>query len=190
MNLQEIAQTAQIVSTAAVIVSALTAITVLSYTRRANRRRATLDFVMKTFVDDSGRTTYDKFIALTRRAADQSHHFTFLSLETHSAAVEEDRNVVIDQMNTYELVALGIRNGVFDDAFFKHWYHGQFMRDYKAVEELLKAVRKDRPSVFCEAKWLYDRWERKQHPVNNPGLWKKGWWLIRRDNEKLRAALK
>ena len=133
MTLQEIAQVAQIVATVAVIASACTAVGVLCYTRRANRRRATLDFVMKTFVDEAGRLMYDKFIALTRKADDPKDEFTFVSLKAHTTENENDRNVVIDQMNIYELVALGIRNGVFDDGFFKYWYHSQFMRDYKAL---------------------------------------------------------
>lgn len=133
---------------------------------------------------------YDRFIALTRRANNKLDDFTFLSLKDFSAENEEDRNVVIDQMNTYELVALGIHNGVFDDGFFKHWYHGQFMRDYEAIEELLSEVQKDRPSTFCEMKKLHDKWKKNQHPVNNPGMIRKGWWLLRGKNDKLAAALK
>jgi hypothetical protein len=79
---------------------------------------------------------YDKFIALTRKAEDPGSGFSFIGLKEYTPENEADRNVVIDQMNSYELVALGIRNGVFDDGFFKHWYHGQFMRDYRALEQL------------------------------------------------------
>lgn len=145
---------------------------------------------MKTFVDEAGRLMYDKFIALTRRADNKLDEFTFVSLVDFTKDNEDHRNVVIDQMNTYELVALGIRNGVFDDGFFKHWYHGQFMRDYGAIEELLHEIQKDRPSTFCEMKWLHDRWTKNQHPVNNPGKLRKLWWLIRGHDQKLAAALR
>ncbi|SLJ86873.1 DUF4760 domain-containing protein [Novosphingobium mathurense] len=189
MELQKVAQIAQIVSTTAILISAATAITVLIYTRRTNRRRATLDMVMKTFVDDGGRILYDKFISLTRRDSDKADTFTFVDLKDHTPANEDDRNVVIDQMNTYELVALGIRNGVFDDKFFKHWYHSQFMRDYKALEPLMLSIREDRPSTFCEFRWLYEKWQKNQHPENEPGRLRKVWWALTGKDEKLKAVL-
>jgi len=189
MTLQEIAQVAQIISTTAITGSALTAVTVLLYTRRANRRRATLDMVMKTFVDDNGRQLYDRFISLTRKAESSTDPFTFASLKNHTPEIENDRNTVIDQMNTYELVALGIRKGVFDEDFYKRWYHGQFVRDYKALEPLILAVQKDRPSTFCEFKALYEHWEKNKHPENDPGRLKKMWWALWGKDEKLQAVL-
>jgi hypothetical protein len=115
---------------------------------------------MKTFVDEAGRLMYDKFIALTRKAEDPGSGFSFIGLKEYTPENEADRNVVIDQMNSYELVALGIR-GVFDDGFFKHWYHGQFMRDYRALEQLIIEIQKDRPSTFCEIQWLFNNWQKE-----------------------------
>lgn len=191
MTLQEFAQIAQIVSTACVIASAITAITVLLYTRRTNRRRATLDMVMKTFIEPSGREMYDKFIALTRRAEldDSIDDFQFIKLEPFSHALASEHATVLDQMNTYELVSLGIRNSVFDEAFFKRWYQAQFQRDYKSLEPLIQLIQNEKSTFFCEFTWLYKRWVKHKHPDEKVPVYKKMWWILRGQDAKLKAAL-
>jgi len=189
MSLQTIAQVAQIISTSAICLSAVTAVIVLIYTRRTNRRRATLDMVMRTFLDEKGMHLYNDFMALVRRDADPNDPFRFADLYAYRKEIEVERDTVIDQLNSYELVALGIRRGVFDEEFYKHWFHGQFVRDFKSVAGLIAIIQEERPSTFCEYKALFDRWERKRHPHNHPSRLKKIWWAATGKDAKLQSVL-
>lgn len=189
MTLQIAAQIAQIISTTAITLSAFVAMIVLIYTRRTNRRRATLDMVMRTFLDERGTKLYDAFIALYRRNEDGSDQFRFVDMFEYSKEVETDRNTVIDQLNNYELVALGIRRGLFDEGFYKHWFHGQFLKDCRALVPLIEKVQAERPSTYCELTALMNKWEKEPHPENHPYWHQKVWWAITGNDGKLRTAV-
>ena len=80
------------------------------YTRRANRRRATLDMVMKTLLDDDAQVKYKKFRDIIRREQDTTDAFKIASLAEDAALGTEDRGTVNHQLNIYELD--GARNSV------------------------------------------------------------------------------
>ncbi|WP_230771088.1 DUF4760 domain-containing protein [Sphingomonas sp. Leaf4] len=190
MTLAEWAQYAPIVSATAIVISASVALGVFIYTRRTNRRRATLDMVMKTFIDDDSRKRYDSFKELVRKDKDSSDPFKLTSLSKLTSTNGVDRSIVVSQMNTYELVALGIRRGIFDEKFYKLWFHRQFTKDYESSMSLLQAVWEESPSIFCECKILYARWIKSRHPVSSPSRYKMGFWAITGNYKKLDAARK
>ncbi len=190
MSLKELAVYAPMVSAAAIVASSITAFAVFAYTRRTNKRRATLDMVMKTFLDNDANSRYDDFISLVNKDADVLDTFQLTSLLHSTPTNIADRNVVLAQLNTYELVALGIRRGVFDEKFYKHWFHRQFTKDYDSVKPLLSLIQHEAPSVFCEYGSLYERWMKSKHPVSSPSRWKLMWWGATKNHEKLKVHVK
>jgi len=188
MTLDDWINIAPLLSAAAIATSATVALIVFIYTRRVNRRRATLDMVMRTFLDERGGKVYDAFKALVRRDQAENDDFSLVSLAAHTPENEAQRNVVIDQLNIYELVALGIRRGLFDERFYKLWFHRQFTTDYENVAQLVAVIQTKRPSIFCEFGALYHRWKKKRHPVNHPPRFKIIWWSIIGDYEKIDVA--
>lgn len=186
--LDRLIRIAPLVSASAIVTSAFVALCVFIYTRRANRRRATLDMVMRSFLDERGTKLYDEFKILVRKDQNTSDTFSLIDLVEHTAKNETDRNVVIDQLNIYELVALGIRRGVFDEKFYKLWFHRQFTRDFGHVSELIMQIQKKRPSTYCEFRALNDRWMRNRHPINHPNRGKLAWWALTGNFKSLDAA--
>lgn len=168
--------------------SAAIAFGVFWYTRRANRRRATLDMVMKTLMDSSVQEKYRAFRNLIRKNQDPDEPFKVKSLAEDSAIGSDDRNTVTDQMNIYELMALGIRRGLFDEAFYKRWYHNQFMMDYEGASDFIKAMQAKKASIYCEATTLYATWLKDGHPVSSPNRFKMAWWAFRKQHDKIDAA--
>ena len=179
---------APLLSFGVAIISAVVAFSAYIYTRRANRRRATLDMVMRTFLDDDGRKRYDLFKDLMRRDQDQNDPFKMISLKKLTADNGADRSIVLAQLNNYELVSLGIRRGVFAENFYKRWFHRQFTKDYENMSSFISAIQEETPTIFCEFQYLYTRWMKKKHPESSPSRIKMAWWAITRNYKKLDTA--
>jgi len=169
-------------------VSVTVAFIAFIYTRRANRRRATLDMVMKTLLDDAVEAKYKAFRALVRKDQDTSDPFKIASLAEEAALGTEDRGTVNHQLNIYELMALGIRRGLFDESFYKRWYHNQFMMDYEGAADFVNALQVGKSSLYCEAKALYAKWLKDGHPVSSPNRFKMAYWAFRKQHDKIDTA--
>lgn len=146
--------------------------------------------VIKTFLDDDGRKRYDKFKELLRKDRDEADPFKLVSLVKLNATNGEDRSIVVSQLNTYELVALGIRRGIFAERFYKLWFHRQFTKDYESMLPFMAAVQEDSPTIFVEFKYLYRRWMKNKHPVASPSRRQMVWWALTRDYKKIDEARK
>ncbi len=174
------------IQTVAVVISAAAAFLVIWHNGKLNRRRATLDMIIRTFLDEREHKQYQEFAALmTQVDAATLDPLTFFE-ETQSN--KDDRKSILQQLNTYELISLGIRRKVFDEAFYKHWFYSQFIKDFHRLKPLIRRVRSDNAARFCEFASLYDRWLRKRHPVKHPGRAKQAWWALTGQGDKLDAA--
>jgi hypothetical protein len=170
------------------IVSAFVALIVFSYTRRANRRRATLDMVMKTLLDESAQRKYRDFKTLVRRHGDADDPFKLESVLDPDTPDQDNREIILNQLNIYELTALGIRRRIFDEQFYKRWFHATFMKDYETAQAFIRKAQEKKASLYCEMSSLYNRWERAGHPVSNPNRGKLAYWAFTGQNEKLDRA--
>lgn len=170
------------------LISMSVALTAFIYTRRANRRRATLDMVMKTLLDAETQRQYRKFREIVLRSQDPDDCFKIISLAEDDQRASEDRRALLQQLNVYELMALGIRRGLFDEALYKRWYHNQFMADYEGAQEFVQKMQETKASIYCEATALYAAWLKNGHPVSSPSRIKMAWWSLLQQNHKIDAA--
>lgn len=160
------------------------------YTRRANRRRATLDMVMKTLLDEGAQKQYRKFREIVRRNEKADDPFKMISLADPEHLDSEDRKSVLQQLNVYELMALGIRRKLFDEALYKRWYHNQFMTDYEGAVDLICALQEKKSSIYCEASALYASWLKDGHPVSSPNRFKMAYWAFMKQHDKIDTTRK
>ena len=167
------------------ILSAFVALLVFRYTRAANRRRATLDMVMKTLLDDNARIALAEFKTLLRKAKDSEGTFKLDSLAAPEKRGDPERSVILRHLNIYELMALGIRRGIFDEVFYKRWYHNQFMIDYEGCVDFIKVIQENKSSIFCECTALYRKWVKHGHPEHSTNRFIMAWWGLTKQTEKL-----
>lgn len=170
------------------IATAIVALLVFRHTRIANRRRATLDMVMKTLMDEFAQERYSCFKKLIRRDKDAEDCF---KLETLLDATEEnhsDRELILHQLNIYEMTSLGIRRKLFDEDFYKLWFHNQFMTDFENSRDFILGAQARKGSVYSEFAGLYKKWEKSGHPVSSPSRIKMAWWSLRGKFDKLDQA--
>lgn len=170
------------------IISALVALSVLIYTRNANRRRATLDMVMKSLLDDYAQKRQADFKSLIIKNDDPNDAFKISSLLEDTARGSAERNAILHHLNIYELMALGIKRNIFDEAFYKRWYHNQFMSDYESSIDFIKGLQARKATIFCESSTLYGKWLKSGHPNISPSRFKMAWWAITKQNHKIDQA--
>ena len=169
------------------IITATVALLVFRHTRLANRRRATLDMVLKTFLDEDGQKRYAAFKAVMAKHNDPGDPLDILVFADPSCPPSEERQTLRKQINEYELIALGIRRKLFDEKLYKMWFQDQFQRDYLSLEDFIAKTREKRHSVFCEYVWLYERWKKSPHPENAPNRWKLMYWGFTKNEARLKA---
>lgn len=170
------------------IITAFVALTVFRYTRASNRRRATLDMVMKTLLDDSAQKRYYEFKTILRKDQDPDDCFKISCLLEPQNAASPDRETMLQQINIYELTSLGIKRGVFDEAFYKRWFHNQFMKDYETSLDFIKGAQDRKPSIYCEYSALYGKWLKNGHPEISPSRWKMAYWALTKQGHKIDEA--
>lgn len=115
--------------------------------RLLTRRRATLDLIERA---ESTKFYQDRY-QLFRRHREQGT-LTTLHLSNYD---EQNReyDFVLDFLNHYELVALGIRQKILDEKFYKRWMRSVFIRDWDAATKFIEKER----WVKIEDKWYYRR---------------------------------
>lgn len=119
---------------ALVLLSVLIAYFALRNARAIARQKATLDLIEKMETDDHYRQLSDRF-SLLRRSGGFGH------LNEPSAGDAKDRRAVLDYLNHYEIVAIGIRENILDSRFYRKWMEGTFVRDWNAAAQFVQRER-------------------------------------------------
>ncbi|WP_018700872.1 DUF4760 domain-containing protein [Amorphus coralli] len=103
--------------------------------RASARQRATLDMIEKVESTPHYRGLHSVFSYHRRQSS-------FYRL--HNPREEKDRQerqAVLDYLNHYELVAIGICNRILDADFYRDWMLGPFVRDWNAAAEFIQRER-------------------------------------------------
>jgi hypothetical protein len=110
-------------------------ITILTH-RQIARVRATLDLIERT----ESQPYYQELWAAFREAREESSGFDYL-LAPKNDTFKHQRAKVLAFLNHYELVAVGCKNGVLDENFYKNFMRHSFVRDFVKAEKFIKALR-------------------------------------------------
>nr|WP_244867505.1 DUF4760 domain-containing protein [Vannielia litorea] len=114
--------------------SACVALWGIALARKTARERATLDLIEKTESTDHYQTAAALFRQYRTRGA-------LLELADPGADKEADRAVVLNFLNHYELVSIGIVMGFLDRKVYREWMSGAFIRDWNAAREFIQRER-------------------------------------------------
>ncbi|MFO7854483.1 MAG: DUF4760 domain-containing protein [Paracoccaceae bacterium] len=114
--------------------------------RAIARRRATLDLIERSESSDYYRRAAAAFSAVRR----DPQGFEPLFAPTNPE-LQAQRRRVLDFLNHYELVAIGIRDGVLDEAFYRRWMRSVVIRDWAAAEAFVQHIRAPTPDSGLDA---------------------------------------
>lgn len=116
-------------------------------TRKTARQRATLDMIEKVESTPHYRDLHSVFSY--HRRQDSFHRL-------HNPSEEKDkqeRQALLDYLNHYELVSIGISKKILDAEIYKEWMLGPFIRDWNAASSFIQRERWKWDEAA--AKWRY-----------------------------------
>ena len=152
------------ITPALVLISACIAYLSVATNRRIARQRATLDLIEKVESSEHYRNIVNTFTTL-RRGRGFAHLNNPLTDDDKAT-----RRRLNDYLNHYEIVAIGIRAGILDEAFYRDWMRGPLVRDWNAAASFVQRERwKRKPDgeweyygkVFLAYERLARRWSRE-----------------------------
>jgi len=115
-------------------VTAIVAWLTIGNARLIARQKATLDLIEKVESADHYRILNETFSALRK-----DRGFLHLNDPTHDD--RPVRRAVVDYLNHYEIVSIGLRRRILDEKTYKDWMHGAFVRDWNAAADFIQRER-------------------------------------------------
>lgn len=175
------------IQTVAIVATAIAAFWVILHNGIISRREATIQMVNSQLEDDSD--SYQSFKDLITNLEAEKQDIGLFAAETLEN--KPSRDILLRQLNRYELISLAIKKKVFDEKFYKRWFFSQLTRDYAKLLPFINAVRStfNNDAYYCEFEALAERWNRKKHPVKHPPKWKLLWWVLTNQAARTRRAL-
>jgi hypothetical protein len=99
------------------------------------RRKATLDLIEKAESSDHYRQLVDSFGVIMREA------LLCHLIDKSASELAPERAALIDYLNHYELVSIGIRNNVLDQDMYRLWMQTAFIDTWNDVAPWVQAIR-------------------------------------------------
>jgi hypothetical protein len=150
-----IAKLAPIATAAVASGAACIAIWSLYTQRKIAQRRATIDFFVKTDLDQHTINAFQSY----RRGVDVLK----TSVSTKGFAKTSAYKDIRFYLNIHEVLAVGIRDKIFDsDLAFNYW-SGELKRAHKDCEQVIEHAKEvDWPGTYYELTELHRRWKNKE----------------------------
>ena len=146
-----------LLTSGAILISAAVAVGAIVYNGGNARRRATIDLVMHLRQNDALVQAKKKVLVLHEK---NTQFFKFALME-HAGS--EESNSVLEVLNSHEFVAVGIREGAFDEKIYKRMQWSVLVRDWDALETFVMEFRKsrNRKTLYQDFELLAKRWKKK-----------------------------
>jgi hypothetical protein len=153
-----------LVTSGAILISAGVAVCAILYNAKLLRQRATIDLVMYQRKDEALNKAKRKVLTLH----DSTAQFARYALKEHFGTEEND--AILTVLNAHEFVAVGVREGSFDEKTYKRLRWSSLVRDWDALETYVAELRKSRgrPTLFQEFELLAKRWKKIPLKVEEP----------------------
>ena len=149
--------------TAAVAVCALVAaIASIITQKRIARRRAAIDFFLKTEMDTDTKKSHDEY----KKAIDPLKMIVTDKGEMKSSfANTAEYWAIRNYLNLHELLAVGVLNGVFDKKVCYDFWSGELVIAHMDTLPLIKYVQaqKNSKNVYAELEKLANKWKKRRN---------------------------
>jgi hypothetical protein len=148
--------------TALIALGALvTAIVAISTQTRVARRRAAIDFFLKTDLDQNMLDAHRDFEAVVKKL--KVHLTAGGTVEAFEAADEVVYRHIWKYLNVHELVAVGIKNKVFDSDVCYNFWSDVLVRHAQETKGVIdhEIKSENSPAAFLELRELSVRWNKR-----------------------------
>lgn len=81
------------------------------------------------------------------------------ALVSPAQAGTEEAGTVRLILNNYEIISIGIRDGVLDGGMYDKFFRTTLLKDFESMRPFIEASQKDVPRAYVEYAKLYDDWK-------------------------------
>jgi uncharacterized protein DUF4760 len=154
-TLQDAALVAPLATAVIALAAALVALSSMFVQRDTARRRAAIDFFLKTEMDDDIVKSYDRFLELT---SDIPALISNPNIEPNDPELRELRK----WLNICELIAVGVNLGAFSEKVSLDYWGDVLPDTFRESELFIKFLRRNpefgTPHTYLELERLAERW--------------------------------
>jgi hypothetical protein len=132
------------------------------------RKRASIDFFLKTEADKDLLDAYDEFHTGVRQMKKMDIE---LFCTSDDEAIRKHYFAVRKYLNIHELIAVGIKNGMFHDRTCYDFWAGILFRGVEEARPVINHVRgrPGREETYSELERLYTRWKALERKLARQG---------------------
>jgi hypothetical protein len=123
----------------------------LAAQKRVARRRAAIDFFLKTEMDKEMLEAHQRYLDAVKVLKAEPDVRRFVDCKKHY-------NAARSYLNVHELIAVGVLQKVFDNSVSRSYWHAEFDRAYTGCNRLLLHLGGDR--TYSEMVKLQLKWKR------------------------------
>ena len=169
MTLDDAARHAPIVTAAVAVLALLVAWISIRVQRAVARRRAAVDFFVKTEMDERMLLAYRKFLDGVEQLGKATSIKEFSKTEPYTD--------IRTYLNVHELMAVGIHNKIFDQRICYEFWVDEVDRAYRDTNQLINYVRSEPGcgETYTDLIQLHRRW---MGPHWIWQLWRSRWWPL------------
>ena len=145
------------------------------------RKRAILDYFQNRSTDSHYRENKLRFSNLKRQGLITATMLKTVKLDDHNSSDCLNRKAIFAILNSHELLAVGIKEGILDSSFYKRFSLHMVLSDWESCAEVIKKIRKDddgHDEHFIEFERLAKEFADCTHPSQHGVLKKLYWWII------------
>jgi Domain of unknown function (DUF4760) len=151
-------------------IAALIAVSAIGAQKSIARKRASIDFFLKTDLDHNMLDAHAGFVAALKKLKEHAAGGGTVKGFVENPVTSPDYERILRYLNVHELIAVGIKNGVFDDRVcYNFWSDGMVRHVGDAASAIQYEIDCGSEAAFFElrrlsSKWAakIDRWNRKQ----------------------------
>ncbi|MEM7546922.1 MAG: DUF4760 domain-containing protein [Pseudomonadota bacterium] len=100
------------------------------------RKKATLDLIVQTESTDYYQSLYRTFTDIRKDESGFAQIFSPSNPE-----IVKQRQMVLNYLNHYEIIAMGIADGILDEIVYKDYMRSTVVRDWFAAEPFIRHIR-------------------------------------------------
>jgi|ERR1019366_154727 hypothetical protein len=81
-------------------------------------------------------------------------------LKKHALEKTNEALIIRSTLNQYEVIAIGIKSGIIDEAMYRSYYRGTLLRDWAEAVQFVDEERKENSQYWIELQQLAERFKK------------------------------
>jgi hypothetical protein len=140
------------IQTIAVVLATIGIVATIIWNRNLVRRRATIDLLV---ADQTNETLLKARMDFVAASADDG-----LLKAIKDGIWSSEKYFFASTCNRYEILAIGIKEGIIDERIYKSYWRGTLLADWKRVETAVHYMRnrQQNPKIYIEFEDLARKW--------------------------------